>query len=556
MVAPPIHSEYDYTEIVIKLFEKILFCSRLKRRIEANHRIIVVNPYALPSFCAFPLLLVIGLAVVLQNPRNKSNRLLCLILIVWALQSFSSGMLHFSYSEAEANFWNKWPYFFADIGMIIMMEFILLNSGGSQRLKEKMFKIDMRIHRRIIYVSMIFWIVILITTNQIVAPVKYYSKTGWEHQYGPFYLTMMICALYMLTYQLVLILRGIKSASNSIEKKFRISMLIAFGLWQIVLLTLGVIFPWVFDWQTHSISALGWIPMCFVLAYGLMRSQWETIHDLNISLDKKVQKRTLQLLNEKEKLDNTLRHLNSELDEAAKYVISMLPLPIKDGVIRTEWRFIPSESLGGDSFGYHWVDEDKFALYLLDVSGHGVVAALLSVAVLNTLRNQSLTQTDFCSPKQVLEALNCAFPSELHNYMFFTIWYGVYDCKKRILTYASGGHPPAILISADSAEDYKFETLGTKNCAIGIFAEAQFLMDKKEIKNSNSLYVFSDGVYEIPKNDGSMWKFDEFLNFVKLSEFRIETNLDIIYEHTKKIKGNEKLHDDFTILRVDFSYGT
>jgi sigma-B regulation protein RsbU (phosphoserine phosphatase) len=275
--------------------------------------------------------------------------------------------------------------------------------------------------------------------------------------------------------------------------------------------------------------------------------------ELNKYLDFKVKERTQQLYSEKEKLNFAHKNLKSGLEEASKYVHSMLPEPINTGSIRADWRFIPSESLGGDSFGYHWVDEGKFAIYLLDVSGHGVGAALLSVTVLNTLRNQSLPQADFCSPKQVLEALNRAFPSDLHNYMFFTIWYGVYDCKKRILTYSSGGHPPAILISANSAKDSKIETLGTKNCAIGSFAETHFLIDKKEINHPHSLYVFSDGVYEIHKKDGSMYKFDDFLNFIKLSELRIGTNLDIIFEYTKKIKGNEKLNDDFTILRVDFS---
>jgi serine phosphatase RsbU (regulator of sigma subunit) len=473
--------------------------------------------------------------------------------MVFAFQSFASGMLHFSDSEAEANFWNKWPYFFSILSYFLIMEYILLNSGGSQRLKETLLRIDMGIHRRLIYILLIFWSVILITSDEVVAPVKYYSTTGWEHQYGSLFLSMMIFAPYALTCQLVLILRGIKSAPNSIERKLRISMLIAFGLWQMVLFILGVILPWIFDLQTHSIAALGWIPMCFVLASGLMRSQWETIQDLNIRLDKKVQKRTLQLSIKKEKLDTALRHLNSELDEAAKYVISMLPEPLNTGSIRADWLFIPSESLGGDSFGYHWVDTDKFALYLLDVSGHGVGAALLSVTVLNTLRNQSLPQADFCSPKQVLEALNRAFPSELHNYMFFTIWYGVYDCKKRILTYSSGGHPPAILISANSAKNSKIETLGTKNCAIGSFADTHFLIDKIEINHPHSLYVFSDGVYEICKKDGSLCSYNDFLEFMEASELSMETKLDDISEYTKNVKGNLMFDDDYTILKVDFT---
>jgi sigma-B regulation protein RsbU (phosphoserine phosphatase) len=83
--------------------------------------------------------------------------------------------------------------------------------------------------------------------------------------------------------------------------------------------------------------------------------------------------------------------LNSELMQAAAYVRALLP-PRLAGDIRTDWEFIPSTSLGGDSFGYHWIDADHFAMYLLDVCGHGVGAALLSISVINTLRSESLSQ--------------------------------------------------------------------------------------------------------------------------------------------------------------------
>jgi len=74
--------------------------------------------------------------------------------------------------------------------------------------------------------------------------------------------------------------------------------------------------------------------------------------------------------------------LLNDVDEAAKYVESLLPEPLRRGSIRAEWRFIPSADLGGDSFGYHPLDDQHFALYLLDVCGHGVGAALLSVSAL------------------------------------------------------------------------------------------------------------------------------------------------------------------------------
>ena len=92
--------------------------------------------------------------------------------------------------------------------------------------------------------------------------------------------------------------------------------------------------------------------------------------------------------------------------------------------------FVPSVELGGDAFGYHWLDSDHFAIYLLDVCGHGVKAALLSISAMNVLRNQSLASTDFRSPTEVLAGLNKAFQMDRHNDMYFTMWYGVFD--KRI----------------------------------------------------------------------------------------------------------------------------
>ena len=81
--------------------------------------------------------------------------------------------------------------------------------------------------------------------------------------------------------------------------------------------------------------------------------------------------------------------LADELAQAAKYVESLLPERLS-GEIQTDWRFMPSVELGGDAFGYHWLDDDHFAIYLLDVCGHGVKAALLSISAMNVVRNQTL----------------------------------------------------------------------------------------------------------------------------------------------------------------------
>ncbi|WP_415715261.1 PP2C family protein-serine/threonine phosphatase [Maridesulfovibrio sp.] len=117
--------------------------------------------------------------------------------------------------------------------------------------------------------------------------------------------------------------------------------------------------------------------------------------------------------------------MRKELAVAADYVTSLLPDPLKEGDIQADWRFIPSTSLGGDSFGYHWLDDDHFAMYLLDVCDHGVGSALLSVSAMNVLRSQTLPDTDFLKPDMVLEALNDSFQMDQQNNLYFTMWYGV-----------------------------------------------------------------------------------------------------------------------------------
>ncbi len=116
-----------------------------------------------------------------------------------------------------------------------------------------------------------------------------------------------------------------------------------------------------------------------------------------------------ELAASREALQVTHDRLQDELREAERYVRAILPPPPAEP-LAADWRFVPSTELGGDSFGYHWVDDEHFALYLIDVCGHGVGSALLSVAVADTLRSEALQRTDFRSPAAVLTAPQPGLP--------------------------------------------------------------------------------------------------------------------------------------------------
>ena len=204
--------------------------------------------------------------------------------------------------------------------------------------------------------------------------------------------------------------------------------------------------------------------------------------------------------------------LRDELARAAEYVMSLLPEK-SDEPFKTDWRFIPSADLGGDTFDYQWVDDDRFAICLLDVCGHGVGSALLSVSVINTLRGRALADTDFADPAQVLAGVNRAFPMERQNFLFFTMWYGVYDRRDQTLRYAGGGHPPALLLSGSG--DAGMLQLESTGPLIGMDEDAEFPCLSQLVKPGDRLYVYSDGVFEVQLEEtGEMWTFEDFLAFM------------------------------------------
>jgi sigma-B regulation protein RsbU (phosphoserine phosphatase) len=243
--------------------------------------------------------------------------------------------------------------------------------------------------------------------------------------------------------------------------------------------------------------------------------------------------------------------LAKELQEASDYVRSILPAPLR-GAITSNWQFISSSSLGGDAFGYHWIDDDHFAMYLLDVCGHGVGAALLSISVMNVLRTQSLAATDFRQPDRVLAALNEAFPMERQNNMYFTMWYGVFEKSTRRMQYSSGGHPPSVLLS--TATGSKVATsLRTPSPGIGTLPDVQFRSLNVEIPPGSKLYIFSDGTYEIDKKDGGMVQFKEFVDVLSNYTEDGERDIERITEFAREVSGKATFEDDFSLMRIDFS---
>jgi phosphoserine phosphatase RsbU/P len=240
--------------------------------------------------------------------------------------------------------------------------------------------------------------------------------------------------------------------------------------------------------------------------------------------------------------------LENELAEAVSYVRSLLPAPML-APLHIESLFLPSRQLGGDCFDYFWLAPETLAIYLLDVSGHGLGAALPSVSVLNLLRSQSLQGVDYTEPAEVLTALNQGFQMSNHDNKYFTIWYGVYHLPTQTLTYASAGHPPALLWTE---QGHRCQHLKTSGFPVGLFSEGDYTNSQCQIPSGSLMYILSDGVYEIAQPGGDIWGLQSFEALLQDNLAYYSQPLPDILSSIQSSANATAFTDDLSLLKIRF----
>jgi phosphoserine phosphatase RsbU/P len=250
-------------------------------------------------------------------------------------------------------------------------------------------------------------------------------------------------------------------------------------------------------------------------------------------------------------LAESQKRMANEIHAAVTFVMSLLPEPMETP-LRIDSRYVPCADLGGDTFGYHWIDEDHLAVYLLDVTGHGLDSALLSVTVMNVLRSRSLAGADPRVPGQVLAALNDAFPEDKYGGKMFTIWYGVYHRPSRTLSWSGGGHPGSLLFPGAAPAGSLPDRLESTGPMLGMMPWPEFETIQCAVPPGSRLYVYSDGCHEIQKSDGAVWSFEEFVAFMAQASGSDVSQMDQLLQTARALKGGDQLDDDFSIIELRF----
>lgn len=144
---------------------------------------------------------------------------------------------------------------------------------------------------------------------------------------------------------------------------------------------------------------------------------------------------------------NRLALLHAEMEQARKIQLSILPAgPPANTHYQVAAQYSPMTSVAGDLYDFIALEENRLGLFIADVAGHGVAAALVASMLKTAINIQTRSTT---SPALLLADLNRHFCGQSHG-QFVTAAFAVLDPERQTLTYAAAGHPP-LLLWADGA---------------------------------------------------------------------------------------------------------
>jgi sigma-B regulation protein RsbU (phosphoserine phosphatase) len=251
--------------------------------------------------------------------------------------------------------------------------------------------------------------------------------------------------------------------------------------------------------------------------------------------------------------------MKRELEAAARIQRALIPQTLPNSSkANFTWIFYPCAELAGDILDVFQLDETHIGCYVLDVSGHGVEAALLAVTlsrVLSQMAADSLLlerspsgETLVIGPAEVARTLNRRFPMEEEMPQYFTLLYGILDLREQVFRYVSAGHPGPLHVSAAGPR-----LLPSGGLPIGMFPNSEYEETAVPLAPGDRVYLYSDGVTETLRDDKDMFAEQFITSLCADRRCTLEESVENLLSDLKAWCAS-KPNDDISVLA--FQLGT
>ncbi len=204
--------------------------------------------------------------------------------------------------------------------------------------------------------------------------------------------------------------------------------------------------------------------------------------------------------------------LDRDLVEARGLQQSLVRERFRDfGAAQLSLMLRPSGHVGGDLVGFFPISENRFGLFSIDVSGHGVASALMTARLAGYLSGSSVGQnialmtdengnTIARSPAAAAQELNDLILREMTTELYFTMILGHFDMKAGVARLAQCGHPNAAVQRADGSVQF----VGEGGLPVGLIADATWTDFDVTLGAGDRLLLLSDGIIECPGQSEQM----------------------------------------------------
>lgn len=280
-----------------------------------------------------------------------------------------------------------------------------------------------------------------------------------------------------------------------------------------------------------------------------------------IGLERNLAAHSKELSQARFTIDQTTQKMKDELEAGAKMQRILLPrsLPQVDG-LEFAWTFRPCDELAGDLLNVFRLDETRVGFYVLDVSGHGLPAALMSFSLHELLtpiieqssllkqRSEDPPYYHITDPDVVAQRLNRNFQINEETLQYFTMIYAIFNKETRVLRYTQAGHPSPILLTPDGAT----VSLEGGGLPVGIVPDAQYDLYERQLNPGERLYFFSDGAYEATRGDDA-FGLERLCQTIADGQSRtLQGSLQLIVDTIDEWLGSaDRAVDDVSLLAVE-----